>query len=632
MSRRGRTAPMPDPGYEPPRRLIATDTTCVVRFYAEEGGGYIPFDFGRFPVHHDLQIAMAQGFERLTGPSGTRRALPSVRESYYALARFARLSATLPDPPRRAADITVALVDRYILTRRTTRYWSREAGTLRGVLLAIDALPLPVRAHLAQLDIPPRERESTVSSYTQAEERRIILAARHDLQAAAERIRANVDLLMRWRGGEIDRAQDKVSWERGYLLDCLATSGDLPRYTTGQRLHIDMVQRLHGGSHALVRALHLTAIEAAAACVLLISTTGVNGDAIATTTIAHERADSGADESPVAIINVVKPRRGRRARYMSIPLAQLPTWAGSHQSGEVTISELDEVTTPFGIYTLMLELTATARALCGSQRLFLWAGDPKGHPHIPFTSIVREGLPEVAVPKWGMSAGLTADQVDATGEPEPLTVSMKRLRRTYLQRHQRPVAHSVRTLSDEYLIRDRGAVVEYQRVVAQTLQEQETQVRQNIHMQVLSDERLEQAAPDPQPTAQQLGVSVDVLKRVLDGRLNTVLAACIDFTHSPFSPTGLPCTASFLMCLSCPCARATPQHLPALLLVRDALEQRHDVMTPLAWARLLAGPYAQLDDVISRFSTPAIAAARSDITDNDRRLVERLLNRELDLT
>jgi hypothetical protein len=48
-------------------------------------------------------------------------------------------------------------------------------------------------------------------------------------------------------------------------------------------------------------------------------------------------------------------------------------------------------------------------------------------------------------------------------------VTLARLRHTHLELHQRPVAHTERTLANDYLLRHRGDIAEYQRLVADVL-------------------------------------------------------------------------------------------------------------------------------------------------------------------
>lgn len=54
-------------------------------------------------------------------------------------------------------------------------------------------------------------------------------------------------------------------------------------------------------------------------------------------------------------------------------------------------------------------------------------------------------------------------------------------------------------------------------------------------------------------------------------------------------------------------------------------------MTPLQWTQRFALPHAQLADLISQHDQADVADAGTNITDADRAVVTRFLNRELDL-
>ena len=109
-----------------------------------------------------------------------------------------------------------------------------------------------------------------------------------------------------------------------------------------------------------------------------------------------------------------------------------------------------------------------------------------------------------------------------------------------------------------------------------------------------------------------------------------MLAGCTGNLNSPHSRAGEPCTASFLLCLSCPNARATPAHLPVQVLTADMLAARREQMTPLDWAQRFADPATRLGDLLARYTSAAIGDARQAATAADRDLVERFLRRELD--
>ena len=126
-------------------------------------------------------------------------------------------------------------------------------------------------------------------------------------------------------------------------------------------------------------------------------------------------------------------------------------------------------------------------------------------------------------------------------------------------------------------------------------------------------------------------MDVAALQRMLAGEMDTVMGACIDHTSSPHAAAGQPCRASFMLCLSCPCARATPSHLPVQVQTHDQLERRKSAVTPLRWAQRFALPHAQLADLLDRAGTAAVADARSAVIAREREIVDRFLDRELDV-
>ncbi|MGW5924264.1 hypothetical protein ACWFPY_35175 [Nocardia fluminea] len=87
-----------------------------------------------------------------------------------------------------------------------------------------------------------------------------------------------------------------------------------------------------------------------------------------------------------------------------------------------------------------------------------------------------------------------------------------------------------------------------------------------------------------------------------------------------------------MLCLNCPCARATPAHLPLQVLVHDLLDDRKSAVTPMRWAQRFALAHSQLTDLLDCAGDVAVTDARAAATPADAELAERFLNRELDLT
>jgi len=154
---------------------------------------------------------------------------------------------------------------------------------------------------------------------------------------------------------------------------------------------------------------------------------------------------------------------------------------------------------------------------------------------------------------------------------------------TFNELQQRPVAHTETTLANEYLVRNRGNLAEYQTVVATTLAEQVKKADTRARMQILSAADVAEARTNPTAVAARFGMDTQTLERLIAGELNTVLGACVDDAEGEQA-----CTASLMLCLRCPCARATPAHLPLQVAVHDALLTRKAAVTPLRWATRFA--------------------------------------------
>jgi hypothetical protein len=258
----------------------------------------------------------------------------------------------------------------------------------------------------------------------------------------------------------------------------------------------------------------------------------------------------------------------------------------------------------FGVFTLLHELAAPARQALGTDRLIaFWAGTGSG---------VGRGL-------------------RTRFDNRLLQAWADRLRLTYNELQQRPVAHTEKTLANEYLARIRGNLADYQKLVAAALAEQVTKASTRARLHALTEADLAEAREHPARVAARHGMDTATLQRMLAGELDTVLGACVDHTNGPHTAPGQPCRASFMLCLSCPCARAMPLHLPLQVLVHDALTARQSAVTPLRWAQRFALPHTQLTDLLDRAGPIAVADARRDATPAQRELAERFLNRELDL-
>jgi hypothetical protein len=621
----GRAAALPEAGYALPQRLFLGPDECRVRVLPEDGSPPADIDLTTLPVARELREWLAVAVCGATGPSGPRRSVPSALDTLSILKRFTRYLSTLQRPPTRPDQLRKAHVDGFILAGGKSLH--RDLGSLRSILRHAPEPPVEFWSRLVQATVP--KSDDAMTSYTEAEFRRITTTARTQLRAAARRIRDSRDLLERWRAGAIERG-DRDRWEQGWILDHVDRHGDVPRDPQSRRgIEVPAIVRRHGGPTAAMARLHLTYVEAAAAAVLLICLTGQNLGVLDAATTRHHRPDAHAGRQPTAVIDLVKPRRGSHRAAMTVPLQDVAVGAAD-PAGDGTPTR-DDLATPFGVYTLLIELARDTRRWLGTDRLI--AGySSTGKNGRGF----RAGVLKAALRLWSLRAQLRcdppADPDEAAADPSLLLVDARRLRLTWLEAHQRPVAHTERTLANEYLARNRGNIVEYQRIVADVLQQQVDRARASRPIPVLSADEVRRAATDPEPVAAAHGLTMDTLRDLIAGRLDTVLAGCADNLNSPYAQPGTPCTASFLLCLSCPCARATPAHLPVQVLVLDALLARQQQMTPLAWAQRFGKAVAQLTDLLETYGPAARDDARQAATAADHDLVDRFLNRGLDLS
>jgi hypothetical protein len=280
---------------------------------------------------------------------------------------------------------------------------------------------------------------------------------------------------------------------------------------------------------------------------LLVRLTGENGSTIAHAPAAHHRPDGGTGRIASAQVDIDKPRR-TSLRYSTATWTDIPAWASAPGGGR-ELSARDELHTAFGVYMLALELTEYARSSTGRPELLQYWRIKAGRGF----AVAKDHHAS----DWGRTLGLSEDTARAAAPHAPavLEVGTGRMRTTFMAREHRPTGHTPQTHANNYLRRDRTAIREYQRLVADVLATEVAKARQAGSMAMLSAEDLARISREPQEIAARLGVTIGVLEQMAAGQADTVLAACADNEHGPFSGPGQPCRASFLKCLECPCAQ-----------------------------------------------------------------------------
>lgn len=610
-----RLGALPSAGYRPTPRLAA-DGTPVLRFVPEDpGSAPMAFDFSTWPVSVDLQRSLAQGLAWRIRPAGPVRAARSADRSFRVLRQFGTYLAGLHRSPRSAAELTPAQLKGWFLTCQGNVTAAFVLADLKSSLRRVPGISAEFSACLNERN--PARCTSKVTSYSRDEFSRILNTARRDARQAIERVRSGRELLRRWRVGELDGAPPEVV-RRGELLDFLDQHDDVPRIPSGVP---EYWTRALGGVEQHFGTLHLTSLDAAAFVVLLVGLTGQNLSAVVNLPAEHHRADGYAGGVATAVVELDKPRRGSR-RHMDYPLVDLPQWLPA--PAEDSEAEGVDLRTPFGAFVLLHDLAGPARRRLGSDKLIAWWGATGGAG-----GGFRSGLIASHLTAWSRLHAILADPPGDGSPPQPLAVTLQRLRLTFTELHQRPVAHTESTLANEYLVRNRGNLTEYQHVVADALTREVAKAATHDMLPILSAADLAEAGEHPARVAARYGMDAQTLARLLAGQLDTVLGGCIDNTGGPHTP-GQPCRASFMLCLSCPCARATPQHLPIQVLVHDQLTARRGGMTPLRWTQRFGLPHAQLADLLDRAGPVAVSDAFAAASDADRDLVDRFLRRELD--
>ena len=168
-------------------------------------------------------------------------------------------------------------------------------------------------------------------------------------------------------------------------------------------------------------------------------------------------------------------------------------------------------------------------------------------------------------------------------------------------------------------------------VVVQGLNDAVTDAKRRVAARV-SESEAEAARTDPAPLAGRLGVTEERVTALLEGGLDTATAACVDMMRSPHEvDEGGPCTASFLVCVECPNAVATPDHIPRIVAAREALVVAARSSPATVRQRHYAHLVDAFDDLLRRVGEPEVKRARAAVTPADMEVVTQLLDGRLDI-
>ncbi len=601
MSGTGRRAALPPAAYRKPGNLSADG--LVVHAAGQGGQDHGTYDFGACPGPEAFRRELAAAFARSASASGTWGSAATCGQYAQRVRQFLVFAASCCPPVTAVAQLTPAVWNAWTLPRPRRRQ-------LRVVLLEIASLPADTRARM-QAQRTRATPATSQASYSLREFTAIRAAAGRTVRSAAGRIETSTRLVQRWRAGDTPR--DSPDWWWGWLLDQVSRTGELPRSTvstTGARYLSKPVRRLlgpGGGPSALAR-LYPAYEEMGAAAVLLICHEGWNLSVLQTMRLPGQWPNADPDTASPVIhrVNTDKPRRGPRRRHGSNNLVDL----GEGSAGRALRQVLS--LTAQARATLEDRGTPSTSVLLGRRAKALGGG-----------SVFADGTAaEGAIKAWSDGAGLA-------GGDGPLRVRARRLRRTVQVLYGGPRDNTVRTHEDVYLLRDEQVREESADVVAAGLAEAVEHAGNRVRMRMVPH-ATGATADDAGRVARQAGLAHGTAAQVVAGELDTAVAACTDFEHSPFTPSG-PCAVSFLLCLACPNAVATGRHLPRIVYLHQALEGLRSAVDTATWTADWAGHHGRVADLVSAHTTEAgRAALRAQLTDHDRDLIDRMLDRRLD--
>lgn len=476
--------------------------------------------------------------------------------------------------------------------REARNRWPGQVNIMRVLLKEIPEVGALTRRALSQRTHKPRKR--LYDSYSVAEFEAIRRRAGELVRACEARISANVTALEHHRDGRHDDGPlvpyDGTVLSRGALLERLVQDGRL-RFGRGasEAARLAAVVLGTGDLHPTY-ALFPSRMELLSLMAALVCDRGYNLSTLESMVVPDLASEPGRDE--VLVSHLDKPRRGDRRYFTN-------SFSGAHARTLRTA----------------LTITAPARECLAHQghptdRLLI-AGTSCGVTDHPTTLFVTGGFTNGrSVRRWDEVAGLRDD------DGQLLHLHLGRLRLSEQVINRKSSQNSAAVSEDVYRRPDALTARLHQDVILDGQAEAVGHARDTVRLRYAR--------------VQDLGLPVGTADAVRSGGLDTAATACLDFNHSPYSADGDPCTASFLMCLACPNAVATPAHLPRLVLLDEALNNLASV-DPARLEVRYREHRDRLVHLLESSTTPAERAmARDQATDADRELIGCLLRRELD--
>ncbi len=539
---------------------------------------------------------VAQALAHRTGPGGGRRTRSSIESVWMSIRGFLRFVAEYAEPPPNPGLLAPAHLEGYYqqslqtASRESAWYKIRELRLLFDCPATWNLLTQETRDYLGRRAPVKRPAQS---GYSDGELNRIIAAARREVARIRDRIAAGENLLASYLDDLASVAPPDII--RAAQLAGMASTGLVPKVPAAPLHHANA--RLD-----CAEQLFLTHRDMVPLMTLLVAVTGWNAETVKELPAQHRVLEQRAVE-----LQVVKRRRGRRSWYSTV------TWEIGPPGRELH--------TPGGLYLLLLRLTARSRVITQTGRAWsIWrngtqSGVEGTDEHFdPFARRLSGAW--FKLDKWVAAARIVAD------DGEPLRLNLRRLRTSVEVRRTKQLgghlpsvvrSNTIPVLFRHYLRGDPTVTAWAEEIISDAVLDAE-QAALAAHERALRTAggslHIVTATQPDAAALQQAGIDAATAADVTSGKLNTAWTACVDRESHP--ATGRPCQASFLDCFHCGNCLITRDHLPRLLALLTAMNQRRAHMGEDAWWQRYGPAWAAIrHDILGRFSPAEVEQAKS---------------------
>lgn len=563
----GRASRIPQGRYDPPPAAAGIPDGLTVQFQGEDGRQAL-FDVSRCdaPGWHE---ALAAALSARIGPAGPCRTLASARATWHAMVIFLSFvgqhtKVTAPE------QLQVDDVRAFLEWRRSTLQEADVMSHFRGLGSLLRTSPVRERIPAEAMRELTRPRVTPVRAgkraYSPYELKVLTRTVRRDVAHIRDRL-LDGEKGLAARPSSTDPEDVVNAWK---ALESLAITGVVP-----DRAGPVTIQ---SARTAEARQLFLTWPDMTAMMALLVIVSGRNVETVKELPAEHRILDGRAVE-----VRLTKRRRGRRRWYETV------TWEIGPPSRQLF--------TPGGVYLLVHQLCARGRSFSRSETIWsLWRNHQFSEvastdEHVnPFANglhkhshYLRNWRPHGVIdPRTGGPL--------RTEEGALVRMDFQRLRKGLEVRRVRALgghlpsaarSNTAQTLFSSYLRGDPSTREWAQEVVGQAIVDAESVTSSGPRVLLEGTDEVNEQTP---------------------------WAECTDVNNHP--ATGQHCRSSFLDCFTCTNCVITPEHLPAIVGLRDALAHRRQHLTEYDWTEQYAAVWASIQqDILPRFTPTEVSAA-----------------------